>query len=98
RSAASLGGRRAYAVRMAVDRGGYRGGRCLAATSRPLGFAVVAVTYLAAGVAALGVCVTVSGHHPLVVTFWGDLVATVVVFAVAMAVGNSSLYDPVPAE
>jgi steroid 5-alpha reductase family enzyme len=79
---------------MAVDPGGYRVGRCLAATSRPLGFAVVAVTYLAAGVAAWGVCVAVSGRHPLAVTFWADLVATVVVFVVAMAVGNSSLYDP----
>ncbi|MEJ3745829.1 DUF1295 domain-containing protein [Actinomycetes bacterium KLBMP 9797] len=79
---------------MAVDRGGYRVGRRLAASSRPLGFAVVTVTYLAAGVAAWAVAVAVQGQHPLVGTFWADLVATAVVFTVAMAVGNSSLYDP----
>lgn len=79
---------------MAVDGGEYRVGRCLAAASRPLGFAVVTVTYLAAGVAAWGVSVAVRGQHPLVGTLWADLVATAVVFAVAMAVGNSSLYDP----
>lgn len=79
---------------MALDPGEYRVGRRLAATSRPLGFAVVTVTYLAAGVAAWGVSVAVRGQHPLVGTLWADLVATAVVFAVAMAVGNSSLYDP----
>jgi steroid 5-alpha reductase family enzyme len=79
---------------MAVHRTEYRVARCLAATSRPLGFAVVALAYLAAAVAASGVCVAASGQHPLAVTFCADLVATVVVFAVAMAVGNSSLYDP----
>jgi len=79
---------------MTVDGGGYRVGRCLGATSRPLGFAVVAVTYLAAGVAGWGVVVSGPGRHPLAVTFWADLVATAVVFAVSMAVGNSSLYDP----
>jgi steroid 5-alpha reductase family enzyme len=79
---------------MAVDRGEYRVGRWLAGTSRPLGFAVVAVTYLAAGAAAWGVAVVVRGQHPLAVTLWADLVATGVVFAVSMAAGNSSLYDP----
>jgi steroid 5-alpha reductase family enzyme len=79
---------------MAVGRGEYRVGRGLAATSRPLGFAVVTVTYLAAGVAAWGVAVAARGQHPLAGTLWADLAATAVVFAVAMAVGNSSLYDP----
>jgi steroid 5-alpha reductase family enzyme len=84
---------RVYALGMA-GRGEYRAGRCLATTSRSLGFAVVAVAYLAAGVAAWGVCVAVRGQHPLAVTLWADLGATAVVFAVAMAVGNSSVYDP----
>ncbi|MCW6006676.1 DUF1295 domain-containing protein [Micromonospora sp. CPCC 205371] len=79
---------------MAVDRGEYRVGRCLAATSRPFGFAVATVTYLAAGIAAWGVFAAVRGQHPLWGTLWADLAATAVVFAVAMAVGNSSLYDP----
>jgi len=79
---------------MAVDRGEYRVGRRLAGTSRRLGFAVVAATYLSAGAAAWGVAVAVRGQHPLVVTLWADLVATAVVFAMSMAVGNSSLYDP----
>jgi len=79
---------------MTVDSGEYRVGRCLATTSRPVGFAVVAVTYLAAGVAAWGVAGAVPGQHPLAATFWADLVATATVFATSMAVGNSSLYDP----
>jgi steroid 5-alpha reductase family enzyme len=40
------------------------------------------------------VAVLLRGHHPLTVAFWADIAATVVVFAVSMAVGNSSLYDP----
>jgi steroid 5-alpha reductase family enzyme len=79
---------------MAMDRGDYRVGRCLAATSRPLGFMVVTVTYLAAGAAAWVVSAAVPDQHPLLDTLWADLGATAVVFAMAMAVGNSSLYDP----
>jgi steroid 5-alpha reductase family enzyme len=69
-------------------------GRALAGASRPLGFAVVAVTYLAAGAAAWGAAAVLRDRHPLAVTFWADLVATAVVFAVSTAVGNASLYDP----
>jgi len=72
----------------------YRVGRGLAATSRPLGFVVVTVTYVGAGLAAWGAGLAVRGQHPLAVTLWADLVATAVVFGAAMAVGNSSLYDP----
>jgi steroid 5-alpha reductase family enzyme len=79
---------------MAVDRGEYRVGRRLATTSRALGFALVTATYLAAGLVGWGVFVALRDRHPLVGTLWADLVATAVVFAVAMAVGNSSLYDP----
>ena len=76
---------------MAVE---HRIGRRLAGLSRPAGFAVVAATYLAAGAGAWLVAVLLRGHHPLTVTFWADIAATVVVFLVSMAVGNSSLYDP----
>jgi steroid 5-alpha reductase family enzyme len=79
---------------MAIEGGGYRVGRGLAATSRPVGFAVVTATYLLAGVVALGVVAAVRGPHQLFVTLWADLAATVAVFAVSMVVGNASLYDP----
>ena len=72
----------------------YRVGRGLAASRRATGFAVVALTYLAAGLAAWGLSIVAGGHHPLTVTWWADLSATLVVFAASMAVGNSSLYDP----
>jgi steroid 5-alpha reductase family enzyme len=72
----------------------YRIGRRLAGTSRPAGFAVVTVTYLAAGGVAWAVAGLLAGHHPLTVTFWADIAATVVVFLASMAAGNSSLYDP----
>jgi len=77
-----------------MDRRDHPAGRSLAGASRSAGFAVVAVTYLAAGFSAWGTARAAGGHHPLTVTFWADLVATAVVFAVSMAVGNSSLYDP----
>ena len=79
---------------MAVDRGGYRVGRGLAGASKPLGFAVVAGAYLVAGLAAAAVAVALRGQHPLAVTLWADLAATVVVFAVSTAVANASVYDP----
>ncbi|GAA0943829.1 hypothetical protein Vau01_060720 [Virgisporangium aurantiacum] len=69
-------------------------GRGLATASRPLGFAVVTAAYLAAGVVAWGVIAALPDMHPLWVTLWADLAATVVVFAASMAVANSSLYDP----
>jgi len=72
----------------------YRVGRGLAGSRRAIGFAVVALTYLAAGLAAWGLSIVADGHHPLTVTWWADLAATLVVFAASMAVGNSSLYDP----
>jgi steroid 5-alpha reductase family enzyme len=72
----------------------YRIGRGLAGVSRAAGFALVIATYLVAGLAAWLVAVLLGGHHPLTVTFWADLAATMVVFLASMAVGNSSLYDP----
>jgi len=58
------------------------------------GFAVVASSYVIAGVAAWAVVAARPSQHPLLLTFYADLVATVVVFAVSMVVGNASLYDP----
>jgi steroid 5-alpha reductase family enzyme len=72
----------------------YRIGRGLSGRSRSAGFAVVAATYLAAGGVAWLVAFLLRGHHPLTVTLWADIAATVVVFVVSMAAGNSSLYDP----
>lgn len=58
------------------------------------GLAVVAGVYLVAGAAAWATAAGLRGHHPLTVTFWADIVATVVVFAFSTALGNASLYDP----
>jgi steroid 5-alpha reductase family enzyme len=69
---------------MAVDLG----------TSRRMGFAVVVGVYVAAGLAAWAVVAVGRGGHPLGLTFWADLVATLVVFAASVVVGNASLYDP----
>ena len=66
----------------------------MAGVSRPAGFAVVAVTYLAAGLAGWGVAAATAAYPPLTRTLWADLAATAVVFAVSTAVGNASLYDP----
>jgi steroid 5-alpha reductase family enzyme len=75
---------------MAADGGReHRAGR-----ARTIGFAIVALTYVAAGLAAWILSIVIDGHHPLTVTWWADLAATVVVFAATMAVGNASLYDP----
>src|SRR5688500_1183451 len=62
--------------------------------SRSVGFAVVVLSYLAAGLAGWAVVAVVRGQHPLALTLYADLVATAVVFAVSLAVGNASLYDP----
>ncbi|MEU4427698.1 DUF1295 domain-containing protein [Actinoplanes sp. NPDC024001] len=72
----------------------YRVGRGLAASSRPVGFAVVTLAYVIAGLAAWLVVAALPERHPLLVTFIADLVATVVVFAASVVVANASLYDP----
>ncbi|GGN92014.1 hypothetical protein GCM10010112_78780 [Actinoplanes lobatus] len=61
---------------------------------RAVGFAVVTAAYLAAGLVAWAVVAVARGPHPLLLTFYADLAATVVVFAASMLVGNASLYDP----
>ncbi|NMO49620.1 DUF1295 domain-containing protein [Actinoplanes sp. TBRC 11911] len=59
-----------------------------------MGFAVVALSYAAAGLAAWGLVAVLPGRHPLAVTLYADLLATIVVFAASMVVRNASLYDP----
>ena len=73
---------------------GYPTGRSLARLSRRSALAVVAAWYLLAGAAAGVAALVLVGRHPVTVTFWADVVATLVVFAGSMAVANSSLYDP----
>jgi steroid 5-alpha reductase family enzyme len=73
---------------------GYRIGRRLAGASRSTSLAVVTLAYLLGGVAAWAVVPIVGGRHVLVVTLIADVAATVAVFAVSMAVANSSVYDP----
>ena len=55
---------------------------------------MVAAAYLGAAAAAWGVAAAVHSRPSLAGTFWADLAATAVVFAVSMAAGNSSVYDP----
>jgi len=62
--------------------------------NRAAGFGVVASSYLMAGLAAWAVVAAGPGQHPLLLTFYADLVATVVVFAASTVVANASLYDP----
>jgi steroid 5-alpha reductase family enzyme len=76
-----------------VQSGEYVIGRRLAGVSRPVALVLVALVYVVAAVAGILVA-WASGRHPITAAFYGDVVATLVVFALSMAVGNSSLYDP----
>jgi len=69
-------------------------GRSFARLSRPAAFGVVIACYLLGGAAALVTGLLLRHHHPITVAFVTDVVATVVVFALSMALANSSLYDP----
>jgi steroid 5-alpha reductase family enzyme len=62
--------------------------------NRATGFVVVGFGYLLAGLAAAALTAAAAGRHPLLVTFYADLLATVVVFAASTVVANASLYDP----
>ncbi|GIE32714.1 hypothetical protein Ait01nite_057590 [Actinoplanes italicus] len=84
----------AYPLAMAADRDIHRIGGALAESSRATGFTLVALTYVAAGLAAAAVVAALRVGHPLLVAFWADVIATLVVFAASMAVANASLYDP----
>jgi steroid 5-alpha reductase family enzyme len=69
-------------------------GRGLAGLGRLPALSLVAVAYLLAGALGIVAAAVVPGWHPIVAALWGDLVATVVIFLVSVAVGNASLYDP----
>jgi steroid 5-alpha reductase family enzyme len=60
---------------------------------RVVGFSVVALTYLVAGVVGVGTWLWLK-DAPILAVFVADLVATVVVFGASRITGNSSLYDP----
>jgi len=72
----------------------YPTGRSLAGLSRAAAFAVVTGCYVVGGAAAVVTALLVRHHHPITVAFVADVVATIVVFALSMALANSSLYDP----
>lgn len=72
----------------------YPTGRGFAALSRFGAFGLVAGAYVVAAAVAAAVAVAFDDRHLITETFVLDLVATGVVFLVAMAVANSSLYDP----
>jgi steroid 5-alpha reductase family enzyme len=55
---------------------------------------VVTATYLVAGAVAWLVAAVLHGRHPLTVTFWADIAATVAVFLASVIFKNASLYDP----
>jgi len=61
---------------------------------RSLGLLVSAATYIVAMVVTVLVVRPAGLEHPLASVGLGTLVATVVVFAVSVAVDNSSIYDP----
>ena len=63
-------------------------------SNRSLGVVISASAYVVALVVAVVVGRAADLGHPLADLGLGTLVATVVVFAVSMAVDNSSIYDP----
>jgi steroid 5-alpha reductase family enzyme len=71
----------------------YPTGRSFAQLPKPVALAMVAACYFVAGIAALLVALLWKGHHPLAVALFADVVATVVIFVLSMALANSSLYD-----
>ena len=71
----------------------YPTGRSLTRLSKPAALGAVAGCYLIAAIAAAVTVAVWRGHHPIAVALLADVVATVVIFALSMAVANSSLYD-----
>ncbi len=55
---------------------------------------VCLAAYAVAGAAAFGAALACRGEHPIVVAAGADLVATLIIFAGSVWLGNSSLYDP----
>jgi steroid 5-alpha reductase family enzyme len=63
-------------------------------SARGRAFAVCAIVYALALLAAVACAAALPGWHPLAVALAADVAATVVVFAGSRAFDNSSLYDP----
>jgi steroid 5-alpha reductase family enzyme len=66
----------------------------LAGLSRRTAFGIVALSYVVAGIAGFVVVALLPTAHPIAAALWGDLVATLVIFGLSMAIDNASLYDP----
>lgn len=62
--------------------------------TRQLGFILVTLIYVAAGLIAWLAVALLPGRHPLLLTFAADVAATLLVFAASTAAANASLYDP----
>lgn len=71
----------------------YPTGRSLTRLPAPAALGVVAACYVIAAIAAAITVAVWRDHHPIAVALLADVVATVVIFALSMAVANSSLYD-----
>jgi steroid 5-alpha reductase family enzyme len=66
----------------------------LSRLSRGAALLVVGLSYVVAGVAGFVTVALLPAMHPLAAAFWGDLVATLVIFGLSMVLRNASLYDP----
>ncbi len=62
--------------------------------SRARDIAWIVAAYALAGVAAWATALALPGRDPILVALVADVVATAVVFAFSLALGNSSMYDP----
>lgn len=62
--------------------------------SRPLGLAVIAIVYVAAGVLAFYVSGRLASYDLVSKIFWADLAATVFVYLVGVLLSNATVYDP----
>jgi steroid 5-alpha reductase family enzyme len=71
----------------------YPTGRSLTRLSKPAALGVIAGCYALAAIAAAITVLVFRDHHPIAVALLADVVATVVIFALSMAVANSSVYD-----
>jgi steroid 5-alpha reductase family enzyme len=62
-------------------------------SERSRAFLWITVAYLVALVAALVTGIALRGRHPIEIALWGDVAATVAVFAFSYVFDNSSFYD-----
>lgn len=62
--------------------------------SRALGFIIIALTYMLAAAAGVGVFLVLPGQALWLRVLLADIAATVTVYAVSLMTGNASVYDP----